>query len=109
MFSWDTRKALKNYEKHGVLFEEAATIFGDPEALDWEDLEHLAAEQRWKRLGFSGGRPRSSGRICVAEVEEWHGNDSHHQRAQSEPQRTASLRPITVSIFPIFRSQRMRN
>jgi len=52
MFSWDTRKALKNYEKHGVPFEEAATIFGDPEALDWEDLEHAAAEQRWKRLGF---------------------------------------------------------
>jgi uncharacterized DUF497 family protein len=23
MFSWDTREALKNYEKHGVPFEEA--------------------------------------------------------------------------------------
>ena len=55
MFSWDTRKALKNYEKHDVPFEEAATIFGDPEALDWEDLEHAATEQRWKRLGFSAG------------------------------------------------------
>jgi uncharacterized DUF497 family protein len=55
MFSWDTRKALKNYEKHGVPFEEAATVFGDPEALDWEDLEHVAAERRWKPLGFSAG------------------------------------------------------
>jgi uncharacterized DUF497 family protein len=55
MFSWDTRKALKNYEKHGVPFEEAATVFGDPEALDWEELEHVAAERRWKRLGFSAG------------------------------------------------------
>ena len=80
MFSWDTRKALKNYEKHGVPFEEAATVFGDPEALDWEDVEHVAPEERWKRLGFSAGG-RVLGRICIAEVEQWHGNDSYHQRA----------------------------
>ena len=55
MFSWDTGKALQNYDKHGVPFEGAATVFADPEALDWEDLEHAAAEQRWKRLGFSTG------------------------------------------------------
>jgi len=30
------------------------------------------------------------------------GNDSHHQCAQGEPQRTASLRRIVVLIFPIF-------
>jgi uncharacterized DUF497 family protein len=53
MFSWDARKALKNYEKHGVSFQEAATVFGDSEALDWEDLEHPEPERRWKRLGFS--------------------------------------------------------
>jgi uncharacterized DUF497 family protein len=27
MFSWDVAKALKNYEKHGVSFEEAGTVF----------------------------------------------------------------------------------
>ena len=53
MFSWDTRKALKNYGKHGVTFEEATTVFGDPEALDWEDLHHSEGELRWKRLGLS--------------------------------------------------------
>jgi uncharacterized protein len=53
MFSWDTRKALKNYQKHGVPFEEVATVFSDPEALDWEDLEHGKPERRWKRLGLS--------------------------------------------------------
>jgi len=53
MFSWDARKALKNYEKHGVPFEEAATIFSDPEGLDWEDLEHGETEHRRKRLGRS--------------------------------------------------------
>lgn len=60
MFSWDAGKALKNHKKHGVSFEEAATIFADPDALDWEDLEHLAEEQRWKRLGFS-----ASGRVLL--------------------------------------------
>ena len=52
MFSWDAAKALKNYEKHGVPFEEAATVFSDPEGLDWEDLGH-PAECRCKRLGLS--------------------------------------------------------
>jgi uncharacterized DUF497 family protein len=36
-----------------VSFEEAATVFGDPEALDWDDLEHSEAEVRSKRLGTS--------------------------------------------------------
>src|SRR6267378_1581230 len=59
--------------------------------------------------GLFHGRPRSFGRICIAEVKKWDGNDSHHQCAQGEPQRTASLRRIVVLIFPIFRSQRILN
>jgi uncharacterized DUF497 family protein len=35
---------------HGVSFEEAATVFGDPDALEWEDLEHSRDEYRFKRL-----------------------------------------------------------
>ena len=61
MFSWDTRKALKNYEKHGVPFEEAATAFSDPDGLDWEDYEHGQTEHRRKRLGRS-----SQGRVLLA-------------------------------------------
>jgi len=53
MFSWDAFKALKNYQKHGVPFEEASTVFSDPDALDWEDLEHSRIERRGKRLGLS--------------------------------------------------------
>jgi len=53
MFSWDALKALKNYQKHGVPFEEASTIFSDPDALDWEDVEHSQIERRGKRLGLS--------------------------------------------------------
>ncbi|TAJ80904.1 BrnT family toxin [bacterium] len=53
MFLWDTRKAIINFEKHGVSFEEAATIFADPEGLNWEDLAHSAREPRYKRIGIS--------------------------------------------------------
>ncbi len=53
MFSWDARKAIVNFEKHGVSFEEAATIFADPDGLDWEDRLHATFENRYKRLGNS--------------------------------------------------------
>jgi uncharacterized protein len=56
MFTWDPQKAILNFEKHGVSFEEAVTIFGDPEGLDWEDLEHSGLESRLKRLGLSEER-----------------------------------------------------
>jgi len=60
VFSWDARKALSNLKKHGVSFEEAATVFGDPDALDWDDPEHSDAEIRSKRLGAS-----FAGRIII--------------------------------------------
>ena len=51
MFTWDAGKAIANFEKHDVPFEEAATVFVDPEGLDWQDREHSIAEPRFKRLG----------------------------------------------------------
>ena len=30
LFIWDKIKAKKNWRKHGVHFEEAATVFSDP-------------------------------------------------------------------------------
>jgi len=53
MFSWDILKAATNFEKHGISFEEAATVFSDPDGLDWEDLTHSVRERRYKRLGNS--------------------------------------------------------
>ena len=61
MFSWDAAKARKNLGKHGVSFEETATMFGDPSGLEWEDLRHGHAERRWKRLARSG-----NGRVLLA-------------------------------------------
>jgi uncharacterized DUF497 family protein len=53
VFAWNPRKATSNLEKHGISFEEAATVFADPEALDWQDEEHSQVERRFKRLGGS--------------------------------------------------------
>jgi len=53
VFSWDARKALANLKKHRVSFEEAATVFSDPEGLDWDDFEHSLPERRSTRIGFS--------------------------------------------------------
>jgi uncharacterized DUF497 family protein len=39
--------------KHGVSFEEAATVFSDPGGLDWEDFDHSLSERRSTRVGFS--------------------------------------------------------
>ena len=36
-FSWDPRKAASNVRKHGVTFEEAATVFADPLAMVMTD------------------------------------------------------------------------
>jgi uncharacterized DUF497 family protein len=36
-FTWDSKKAASNLRKHGVSFEEAATVFADPLAAMLED------------------------------------------------------------------------
>jgi len=53
VFSWDPRKAITNFQKHDISFEEAATVFGDLDALDWADEKHSRDEPRFKRLGRS--------------------------------------------------------
>jgi len=53
VFEWDVGKALANVAKHGVPFDEAATVFADASALDGPDLRHSAAEARFLRLGRS--------------------------------------------------------
>jgi len=51
VFEWDARKAAVNRTKHRVSFEEAVTVFGDPDALDGPDLRHSERESRFLRLG----------------------------------------------------------
>jgi len=57
VFEWDSDKAAGNIEKHGVSFEEAATVFEDPLADTYDDPDHSETEQRFLTFGFSrGGR-----------------------------------------------------
>ena len=50
-FQWDAVKALSNASKHGVTFEQAASVFLDPLALTVFDEAHSQHEKRWWLLG----------------------------------------------------------
>ena len=53
IFEWDPRKAAANARKHGVTFDEATTVFGDPQAMLVEDPDHSLDELRYLLLGLS--------------------------------------------------------
>ncbi len=52
-FEWDPKKATANVKKHGVTFQEAATIFGDPLAITFDDPDHSMSEKRYITFGLS--------------------------------------------------------
>ena len=60
-FHWDPEKARANLKKHGVSFEEAATVFGDPLALTIVDPEHSTPDE--PRFLLRG--PSASSRLLV--------------------------------------------
>lgn len=49
---WDAGKAVANFKKHGIRFEEAATSLLDPSALAQED-DSSEGEARWVLVGMS--------------------------------------------------------
>ncbi|MDO4337754.1 MAG: BrnT family toxin [Eubacteriales bacterium] len=52
-FEWDQTKNEINKKKHKISFEEAKTVFYDPEALVIDDPEHSEQEDRFIILGLS--------------------------------------------------------
>jgi hypothetical protein len=54
-FEWDPWKAARNVAKHGVPFEEAATVFGDPLGRIASDPRRSMGEVRFVLLGLSRG------------------------------------------------------
>jgi uncharacterized DUF497 family protein len=52
-FEWDPRKAQDNRDKHGITFDEAATVFKDSKALSIFDPDHSDTEDRWITMGIS--------------------------------------------------------
>jgi hypothetical protein len=78
MFNWDPRKAVANVAKHGVSFEEAATVFEDPLGRIVDDPRHSVGENRYVLLGVSYWPDSSRCDVRGA----WR-DSSHHQRAGS--------------------------
>ena len=85
-FQWDTNKARQNIRKHGVAFEEAATVFGDPLSLTIEDPLGCPSEERLITMGQS-----SAGRILVVV-----------HTAQASNIRIISARPATRSERKVY-------
>jgi uncharacterized DUF497 family protein len=54
-FEWDSRKAKRNFTKHGVSFEEATTVFLGRLAATGDDPDHSANEDRFITIGLSSG------------------------------------------------------
>jgi uncharacterized DUF497 family protein len=50
---WDPEKAKFNLKKHGVAFEEAATVLSDPVAVTGADPDHSDYEERYITFGLS--------------------------------------------------------
>jgi len=59
-FEWDRRKATANVGKHGVVFEEASTVFLDPLAFIFDDDDHSDQEHRELIVGHS-----TNGRLMI--------------------------------------------
>ena len=59
-FEWDPRKAEVNQRKHGVSFDEGASVFHDPLAVSGPDPDHSVGESRFITFGQS-----SLGRLLV--------------------------------------------
>ncbi len=57
---WDEEKNVVNLQKHGISFEEAATVFGDPLSDTFDDPDHSAEEYRFITKGTS-----EKGRLLV--------------------------------------------
>lgn len=67
-FEWDPLKAESNLKKHGVSFDEAASVLFDPLAVSGNDPDHSIHEFRFVTFGFS-----SKGRL-LSVVHTVHGN-----------------------------------
>jgi uncharacterized DUF497 family protein len=52
-FEWDRDKAAENLLRHGVSFEEAATVFRDPLSQTGGDPDHSLDEARFVIFGVS--------------------------------------------------------
>jgi uncharacterized DUF497 family protein len=102
VFEWDAGKAAANLAKHAVSFDEAATVFGDPNGLDGPDVRHSTQERRFLRLGRS-----VAGRVLMVatrrgdrEMSTRSGSSTRDERAGKKGRRTVARRKIDFSDLP---------
>lgn len=62
---WDPAKAESNLRKHGVGFEEAATVLGDPLSITLDDPDHSESEPRFLLVGRA-----ATGRLLIVAITE---------------------------------------
>lgn len=53
IYEWDPDKAKQNRRKHRITFEEAATVFLDPQAVTYPDPYHSDKETREITIGHA--------------------------------------------------------
>ena len=85
-FGWDPDKAAENLAKHGVSFEEAATVFRDVLSATGTDPDHSFDEERFVTFGIS-----TAGRLLTI---------AHTDR--DDTIRIISARPATPSERKIY-------
>ena len=85
-FEWDPAKAAENLAKHGISFQEAATVFRDPLSATGADPDHSIGEERFITFGVS-----TSGRLLVVAHTE-HGDTI----------RIITARPVTAAERNIY-------
>lgn len=68
-FEWDPKKAVANWVKHGISFNQAIEAFDDPLAIFTFDREHSYGELREKLIGATD----DSGVVLVVFAERGEG------------------------------------
>lgn len=82
-FEWHWAKAAANLRKHGVTFDEAATVFGDILSHVFPDPDHSDDETRFLIIGMS-----ETGKILVVS----HTDRGEHTRIISAREATRKER-----------------
>ena len=88
-FEWDSAKAVENLAKHGVSFQEAATVFRDPLSATGADPDHSIGEERLITFVVS-----TSGRLLVVA----HTEDG-------DTIRIITARPVTAAERKIYEEE----
>lgn len=91
-FEWDPNKNEINKKKHGLSFDEAATVFYDEYAILFDDPDHSEEEDRFLILGISQRE-----NLCIV---------SHCYRGDDEIIRIISARKATKSETAFYTSNR---